>query len=101
MTFSLIQDLGAWFDETFEGKPIPFGVFVDPYTVFQRITSFVDTASELAVEEMKVRKDVGMTADEAAAVDSFDHPRLKFFRGAAKDLASFHPWIPGILYKER
>ena len=33
--FSSINKLSAWCEDTFNGKPISFGVFADPYTVLQ------------------------------------------------------------------
>ena len=44
-SFATIRDLSAWCDNIFSGA-IPFGVFVDVYTVLQRIISFMDVASD-------------------------------------------------------
>ena len=61
----------AWRDATFKGKPIPFGVFVDPYTVLQSIILFAGGTSQSAVKEMKVRRDINVSTDKAIPINNF------------------------------
>ena len=98
--FNSPAELGAWADVTFKNQVIPFGVFVDPYTILQRITSYRDVASDSVIKDMKTRRDVQITADEEIAIASFDKPLPKLFRGVSND-NSPRSWVPGIPTKTR
>ena len=98
--FNSPAELEAWADVTFKKQVIPFGVFVDPYTILQRITSYRDVASESVIKDMKTRRDVQITADEEIAIASFDKPLPKLFRGVSND-NSPRSWVPGIPTKTR
>jgi hypothetical protein len=98
--FNTPSELEAWADVTFKKQVIPFGVFVDPYTILQRITSYRDVASESVIKDMKTRRDVQITADEEIAIASFDKPLPKLFRGVSND-NSPRAWVPGIPTKTR
>ena len=98
--FNSPSELEAWADVTFKKQVIPFGVFVDPYTILQRITSYRDVASESVIKDMKTRRDVQITADEEIAIASFDKPLPKLFRGVSND-NSPRAWVPGIPTKTR
>ena len=99
-SFATIRDLSAWCDNIFSGA-IPFGVFVDVYTVLQRIISFMDVASDSTLQEMDCRRKIQLSADEAIAVEAFAQPLPKLFRGTSKEPSLHHAYLPGIPSKDR
>ena len=100
-SFSSIRELSAWCDTIFTGT-IPFGVFVDVYTVLQRIISFMDVTSDSStLHDMDCRRKIQLSADEAVAIEAFAQPLPKLFRGTTKDPALHHNYLPGISSKER
>ena len=99
-SFGSLLELSAWCDKTFSGI-IPFGVFVDCYTVLQRVVSFMDVADDSTLKDMATRKKVELSPDEATAVSAFDQPLPKLFRGSNKSPGLAQTWLPGIPTKER
>jgi hypothetical protein len=99
-SFGSLMELSAWCDKMFSGT-IPFGVFVDCYTVLQRVVSFMDVADDSTLKDMATRKKVELSPDEATAVAAFDQPLPKLFRGSNRSPALALTWLPGIPTKER
>ena len=53
-SFDSVSELSAWCDVNFPGI-IPFGAFVDPYSILQRVRSFKDVAGDSELKDMEVR----------------------------------------------
>ena len=99
-SFETIRDLSAWCDTIFSGA-IPFGVFVDVFTVLQRVVSFMDVGHESSLREMDCRRKIQLSPDEAVAIEAFAQPLPKLFRGTSKDPTLHHSYLPGITSKDR
>ena len=99
-TFSSIGEVGAWAEQTFDG-PVPFGAFVDVYSVLQRVTSYKDIAPSTELKNMEMLKKLSLSADSGLAIESFKHPLPKVFRGASTDVGMGRGWLPGIPTPER
>ena len=100
-SFNNAVELSAWCDKVFAGAMIPFGVFVDVYTVLQRVISFMDISSDTTLRDMDTRRKVAISADEAIAIESFSQPLPKLFRGSVKQPELGQKWLPGIPTKDR
>jgi hypothetical protein len=99
-SFGNTVELSAWCDKVFAGA-IPFGVFVDVYTVLQRVISFMDVSTDTTLRDMDTRRKVSISADEAIAIESFSQPLPKLFRGSVKQPELGQKWLPGIPTKSR
>lgn len=99
-SFDSVPELSAWCDVTFPGI-IPFGAFVDPYSVLQRVRSFKDVAGDSELKDMEVRRKLHLSADEGFALESFKHPLPKIFHGGASENACNYTWLPGLSSKEK
>ena len=99
--FSSIGEVGAWAEATFDG-PVPFGAFVDVYSILQRVTSYKDVASSTELKNMEMLKKLSLSADAGLAIESFKHPLPKVFRGSSTTETGLgRGWLPGIPTPER
>ena len=99
-SFNSIGEVGAWAETIFDGA-IPFGAFVDVYSVLQRVTSYKDVAPSTELKNMEMLKKLSLSADSGLAIESFKHPLPKVFRGSATDTGLGRGWLPGIPTPER
>ena len=99
-SFDSVSELSAWCDLNFPGI-IPFGAFVDPYSVLQRVRSFKDVAGDSELKDMEVRRKLQLSADEGFALESFKHPLPKIFHGGASENSCNYTWLPGLSSKDK
>ena len=99
-SFDSVSELSGWCDMNFPGI-IPFGAFVDPYSVLQRVRSFKDVAGDSELKDMEVRRKLQLSADEGFALESFKHPLPKIFHGGASENACNYTWLPGLTSKDK
>jgi hypothetical protein len=99
--FDSVLELSGWCDLNFPAI-IPFGAFVDPYSVLQQVRSFKDVvARDSKLKDMEVRRKVQLSADEGFALKSFKHLLPKIYHGGASENSCVYTWLPGLSSKDK
>lgn len=88
--FHSIPELMTWVDKNLP-EDIPFGAFVDPYSLLERISSCKDAALTSELKNMELRKKLNLKPDEAISLNGFNHSLPKYFYGNHGD-----KWLSGI-----
>lgn len=95
-SFNSMHEFGFWVDKHLPPS-MPFGMFIDVFSYFQRIKSFRDLSKDDDAAEMEKRRKIKVTADEDITLNSFNHPLPRLFNGGSSpDTPQSDIWLPGI-----
>ena len=99
-TFQTIDEVGIWIDKCLPPN-YPFGAFIDVYSFLERVKArdYGDSSSVSA--QMDNRRKIGLTPDEEAVAQAFQHPLPRCFRGTSSTggAGQIGSWLPGVKSK--